>query len=278
MNEARATVVLGQVAYAVTSVANSAPGKGQDALYVDDGFCGVADGATPLFGEPGSTVADFAEAALQSLSRGRHLPVEESFRRAMVQLAHPLHSAATCSIAIVVERPGSATIDAAVLGDCAVVAVAPDGLVTTTTDHRLAELDGGAIKQMSARLAAGAPPEAAWADVRETLRKNRRARNTPAGYWTFGDNPTAADHLQRASYPHGLAAALVCSDGFMRLVTPFRVAGSEADLVRMAEERGLDDLMAELRTLEKRDESLREFPRLGVSDDATAILLVRHRT
>lgn len=278
MSDDSRAVVLGGVSYAVTSVSSSALNKGQDALYLDHGFCGVADGATPLFGEPGSAVTDFAGAALRSLSQGRSLPVAESFRQAIVKLSLPQHTSTTCSIAILVEQPGRAPLEAAVLGDCAVVAATPDGSVTTTTDHRLAELDGGVIKLMSAQMDDGAAPEAAWASVREALRVNRLARNSPEGYWTFGDNPTAAEHLQRATFPQGVAAALICSDGFMRLLNPFRVAASEGDLLHMAEEYGLDHLVRELRSLEERDKSLREFPRLGISDDATAILLVRRQT
>lgn len=269
-------VVLGGVSYKATSIVDSAPNKGQDALYIKDEFCGVADGATPLFGEPGSMVVDFANAALQSLYNHRHLSMENAFRQSISKLARRQRSSITCSIAVLAECPGKVSLSAVALGDCAVIAELPNGSISTTTDHRLSELDSGVINLIAKRMKDGATFEDAFASVHDVLQTNRRSCNSPNGYWTFGNDPAAADHLQQAFFPEGVSAALICSDGFMRLLDTFQVTASEEDLLQMAKRHGLNHLLSTLRDLERREGSMNQFPRLGMSDDATAILLTRN--
>lgn len=109
----------------------------------------------------------------------------------------------------------------------------------------------------------------------DTLRASRAVFNTPGGpLWTLGAAPDAADHVVSAELAPALpATALLASDGFAALVDTYRRYDA-AGLVKAARERGLEELGGELRRIEhEEDPEGRAFPRMKISDDATALLI-----
>jgi hypothetical protein len=70
-------------------------------------------------------------------------------------------------------------------------------------------------------------------------------------------------------------AVLVCTDGLTRLVSPFEWVNSHQDLLAQARRHGLEQLAAQVRTLERAPGSMLRHPRLGQHDDITAVLLTR---
>lgn len=97
--------------------------------------------------------------------------------------------------------------------------------------------------------------------------------NTPGGYWVFGVQPEAADHIsyfRTAAEPGTLA--LIMTDGFYRLVAPYG-RYTDGELLEAASARGLGALLTELRELEASPSDDAEIGRFKTSDDATALLL-----
>ncbi|CAK0756777.1 putative PPM-type phosphatase domain-containing protein [uncultured Gammaproteobacteria bacterium] len=104
--------------------------------------------------------------------------------------------------------------------------------------------------------------------------EGRTAMNRPGGYWAFGLEPEAADHLDQDC--HMLAAPavlLLVSDGFYRLVDTYHVYDSADALVAAAVRDGLAALVLQLRQIEGDDPNCSRFPRLKPTDDATALLI-----
>ncbi|MHB1894479.1 MAG: PP2C family serine/threonine-protein phosphatase [Candidatus Dormibacteria bacterium] len=245
----------------------------QDAMLTTNGFCGVFDGATPLTGEAGSMVSQFAQLALEKLRVYASSEITTAFRKAITELDLPRFSNISGAVAVLSEDPSSNDLVATALGDCFVVARSRRGQVTIVSDPRLEQLDDIAIQEMASYLARGMSPQEAWQKITTILVSHHNLRNTLSGYWIFGGNPASADHLQQAVFSDGIDSALVCSDGFMRLVKPFGVASSEAELLEMVKSQGLEQMLRQLRRSETKESSMLQFPRFNVSDDATAVLL-----
>ena len=102
---------------------------------------------------------------------------------------------------------------------------------------------------------------------------SRAVHNTAKGYWVFGVQAEAAEHIvyQSCAAPVG-TKVLVMSDGFYRLVSPYGRYTDE-QLIDEAVARGLGELMRELRGMETSAADDKEIGRFKTSDDATALLL-----
>lgn len=264
-----------------------APGKGHDAVLVGPEFAAVADGATPLRG-PGSTdasslagdnqaVRNFSAAALDQLHAHRTLDVQAMFAAAITALGSSTAGAeppGTCTVALVRGRGSELTV--AVLGDCAAVLARTDGQVQVVHDDRVATLDDQVVAGLRQKLATGMNYQQAIQQLTPLLQANRRRHNTPDGYWVIGSDPAAATHVYTSSCPAELVeAVLVCTDGLTRLVSPFGWVNSYHDLLAQARQHGLEQLAAQVRTLERAPGSMLRSPRLGQHDDIAAVLLTR---
>jgi Protein phosphatase 2C len=268
---------LGDVRFSGELISLPAAGKGHDAGLVSDGFVGLADGSTPLLDSDAIDAHAYACIALDRLRRHRSLVPEEMFRRALAEAEAPSGSIA--------HRPSCTTIAltaieghlfAALLGDCLGAIRHRDGRCTVAWDRRLDRFDGPVAAQMASDVADGRSLEAAREAAGPQLLANRNEANTEGAYWLFADDPTAAGHLSLISTPlEEVEEVLLCTDGFTRLIDPFGIAGDAEELIRRAASDGLAALGSELRAAETAPESFTRFPRLDVSDDATAILLRR---
>ncbi|GAB5508275.1 MAG: hypothetical protein Rhirs2KO_34380 [Rhizobiaceae bacterium] len=163
------------------------------------------------------------------------------------------------------------------LGDCTLFVADTEGNATTTSPHPSRGAENALAAAMIER--AGGLSKLAVADrdaaTVEALRASRARFNTPGGpLWTLGAAPDAADHIASATLTPALpATALLASDGFAALVDTYRRYDA-AGLVAAARDRGLDELGSELRRIEhEQDPEGQAFPRMKISDDATALLI-----
>ncbi len=160
-----------------------------------------------------------------------------------------------------ITRPGLAEF--CWLGDCMAIVSAGPGE---------AELIGTPEKAEDETAAAKALLAMSVEDRLEALRGARRLQNTP-GRAIFGLDPGAADHLERreVSLPGG-TDILLMSDGFYRLVSPYREMTPPA-LVDYVRENGLIGALQKLRAMEGADADNVRMGRIKTRDDACAVWL-----
>lgn len=163
------------------------------------------------------------------------------------------------------------------LGDCTLFVLDAAGNATAVSPQPSRGAENAIAAAMIER--AGGLSSLAVADrdakTVETLRAARSIFNTQGGpLWTLGTAPDAADHVVSAALAPALpATALLASDGFAALVDTYRRYDA-AGLVTAARERGVEELGRELRSIElDEDPEGRVFPRMKISDDATALLI-----
>ena len=260
-------------------------GAGDDRYVFDEaaGWAAVIDGATDvgpvrIFPEAESDAAAFAdlfarelvthpakanETALDYFSRIAVGLREAVIKTCRVKLTDaPLASLPTAAATWVRARNGR--LEGATLGDTLAIVRQPDGAVALIGD-------GGkpADEQARAKKVMMMTPEQRLKWLQET----RALHNTPKGYWVFGVQPEATEHImiQSQPCPPGTRALLV-SDGFYRLVSPYG-RYSDTELIKRAGREGLGALLTELRAMEVNSADDASIGRLKTSDDATALLV-----
>jgi hypothetical protein len=269
-------VTLADTGFSVESLLLPARGKGEDVALLRQDFVAIADGSTPLLRGKNIDAHAFAEHALEALATAATLPVREMFENALKSLASTarVSEAPSCTIGLV--RPVGDELEAAVLGDCTVVVTHRDSSHTVLKDERLQDFDERIARTLAADIARGSTEEEATENAREALVRNRDLANRPETYWLFSGNKAAAEHVLTATVPRAdVESVLLCSDGFARLVHPFRLVEDEQSLADAAVAQGLLVLGKALRTAEEAAESMVDYPRLSTSDDASALLLRR---
>lgn len=178
----------------------------------------------------------------------------------------------SCSLALVRINPDG--VDYLLLGDITIV-VSGNEHVTVIADPTVVKLDSQvivAIQKLHQR------EKLSFSEAKEAvismLRKNRSLMNTEGGYWVLGLEPTAVDHAIKGTFtvdkPFSL---LVATDGFTRLVDTFHLFADWHELLIFMQRHGLQQAIRELRKIEASDLECLRFPRLKISDDATAVCL-----
>ena len=260
-------------------------GTGDDRYAFDEaaGWVCVVDGATDvgpvrIFAAAESDAARYAEIFAETIVRhpadAREIP-QAWFARLLPRLRAaierevkiplkdaPLASYPTAAATWVRHRKGR--LEGATLGDSIAIVKSPDGAVTV-----FGEAGKAADEQGRAKTVMAMTPE----DQLKWLQDVRAIHNTRGGYWVFGVQPEAAEHIvhQSCDAPAG-TKALVMSDGFYRLVSPYERYTDEG-LVDAVMDRGLGALMRELREMEASPEDDARIGRFKTSDDATALLV-----
>ena len=252
------------------------------------GFAGarawVLDGATDMHDAPltgwatdASWVAHFANAQLYAANAGaemRDVIRETSFQAATEfaalskgALFEKWQSPISSLLMIEETAQGVRGLD---LGDSRIFALAADGAV---------HVAGGVIGARDAEADAASKqtdtdkPLLQRTATIDMLRRNRAALNKPGAQWTFGIDPTCADHARAWAFDLPRPAhVLLMTDGFSVLADQYG-AYDPAGLVRAALDKGLQELGRELRAIEAADAAGAKHPRFKASDDATAILL-----
>lgn len=260
-------------------------GTGDDRYAFDEaaGWACVIDGATDvgpvrIFSAAESDAARYAEIFASEIVAGpadpREIP-QAWFARLLPKLRAaveretkiplkdaPLSSYPTAAATWVRVRKGM--LEGATLGDSIAIVRTPAGEVTV-----FGESGKPADEQKRAVTVMAMTPE----DRLKWLQDTRAVHNTRDGYWVFGVQPEAAQHIvyQSTPAPEG-TKVLVMTDGFYRLVSPYG-RYTDAGLIEAVISRGLGELMRELRSMETSSEDDAKIGRFKTSDDSTALLL-----
>jgi hypothetical protein len=167
------------------------------------------------------------------------------------------------------DAEGRVAVTGRFLGD--VVALVPsEGGLVRWTDERAKPFERKTLAALGGRgHEPGRIPEA----VRRQILENRARLNRPDGYWVVNPcRPWAGRELRFEARVGPGAPIVLATDGFMRLVDVFN-AYSDRDLhAALAAGRG-DDLMRELRELERSDLMAGAYPRVKTHDDATVLVI-----
>lgn len=260
-------------------------GAGDDRYAFDEaaGWAAVIDGATDvgpirLYPRAESDAAHYAELFAAALIAhppaasetpatyfGRVLPAlrNAAARDARVPLADAPRASLPTAAGIWL-RIRAGRIEGASLGDAVAIIRAPDGAISVMGDA-----GKPADEQVAARKLMALTQE----QRRQRLADGRALHNTPGGYAIFGVQPEAAARLLLQDAPAQPGArALLMTDGFYRLVSPYGVY-DDARLIEAAASRGLGPLLNELRALESNPGDDAKIGRFKTSDDATALLI-----
>jgi len=250
----------------------------------------IIDGATGLSTEQltrgGSDAAWLAGAigeALQRLTGGErpgadYLRWLEAEIQALFQAetAHlsdrPVRHVPSACLGLVQVRQGDAgglRIEGFFLGD--VVALVPSGHgIERWTDERAKPFERKTLAALgSGRHEPGGMPEA----VRRQILENRGWLNRPDGYWVVSPcHPWAGHELRFEAQVKSGETIVLATDGFMRLVDVFGTYSDHTLHAALAAGRG-DDLIEELRALERSDFVSGAYPRVKAHDDATVLVI-----
>lgn len=165
-------------------------------------------------------------------------------------------------------------VEIARLGDCLVLLEATDGAVRAMDHPVLEQIEASTRRAVVDWQAAGiTDPQEIRARMLPTLRAQRQRRNRADGYGVLAPEQGCVAMMHVDCLPaRGLRRLLLASDGYYRLVDHYSVL-DDTGLVRETERRGAATLLKQLRKIEAGDPLGAAYPRLKISDDATAVLI-----
>lgn len=266
------------------SLAGDRSKQNDDALGFADRRAWVLDGATDLHDAPLTRGASDAAWLAHFANARLHAAAPDGDLREMVRMSSSLAAQAFAAasnnarherwqspisslLMLEATRAGIRGLD---LGDSRVFALDADGAV---------HIAGGAADAADAESELAAAQEDADQPLLqrtatiEMLRAMRAGLNREGAHWTFGLDPTCANHARTWAFTlRRPAHVLLMTDGFSALVDRYR-AYDAAGLVRAALDKGLHELGRELRAIEAADATGACHPRFKPSDDATALLM-----
>lgn len=159
------------------------------------------------------------------------------------------------------------------LGDCALLWRADGASATRFGSSGVTKLEAEFTAALASHRATGKTRAQAREAVVDLLRRQRARMNHPEGYWIVDLSGVGAPHVQILLLePQVRGELLLMSDGLYRLVEVFGRYDDDG-LMDAAASRGLADLMAELREIERADPDCERFDRGKTHDDATGVLL-----
>ena len=257
----------------------------EDAFAILPSLAVVADGATspPLLGDGcihgpawyarrlvASVVAAHADAPDSKPVDLLSLAIEATTaaHADTCDLGHPGTPSST--VAIMTFQPAS--VRWLVLGDCTMVIDAGDG-IDVVCDERLSNTSEA--ERAAVKVPGGASNEAEYGRRIEALVVAQRShRNRPGGFWVAAADPQAAYEAYTGEVGDAcngrINRAALLTDGASRIVDIYRTLtwNTALDLMDTA---GPTGLLCKLRTLERADQTAHIYPRIKLSDDATAV-------
>jgi hypothetical protein len=257
--------------------------QNDDACGFAGGRAWVIDGATDLHVAPlthaasdASWIAHFANARfhcgeggdLTMALRGASAAAAKAFAAMTQGRAVERWQSPIASVLMIEARDGA--VSGADLGDCRVFALDADGAPQIVGGPGDA---GDNESKLAAQQTDAHKPLIQRTRTIDMLRRIRASMNSQGAHWTFGLDPTCADHARTWTLTLKRPAhLLLMTDGFAALADRYD-AYDAGDLVQAALRRGLHDLGRELRGIEAKDASAAKHPRFKASDDATALLM-----
>ena len=159
-----------------------------------------------------------------------------------------------------------------VLGDCTLVIDAGLG-IEVVCDERLSNTSEA--ERAAVKVPGGASNEVEHVRRIEALVVAQRAyRNRPGGFWVAAANPQAAYEAYSGEIElagsNAVSRAALLTDGASRIIDIYGTLTWKSALDLMAA-AGPADLLGKLREVERADQAARTYPRIKLSDDATAI-------
>lgn len=259
----------------------------EDILGYTRGTAWVIDGATsltPIAGSDAATdgrwLAELLDQHLRS-SGGADEPLENILRTAIIQAkrlaaawASPPRVPPSATVGITRLQPEQ--IDYLVLSDVTLVLYGKRTKVINTkviTDTAVQDTSRQAQQSFAAALGRSGSYSAARAEVNDMLIQHRLTQmNRPGGYWVASFDAEAPSHAITGRVArHSYDTALLCTDGFARLVDLFGIFSSWQQLIESR--LPLAERVQRLRAAEASDPECIEYPRWSVHDDASALLL-----
>ncbi|MXQ10187.1 hypothetical protein [Microvirga makkahensis] len=184
---------------------------------------------------------------------------------------HVHHAPSACLGLVRALRAGEGRlrVEGLLLGDVVALVPSEQGIVRWTDERAkpferrtLAALEGGGHEP-------GRMPDA----VRRQIMDNRTKLNQQGGYWVVNPClPFAGHELRFEAEVQAGALIVLATDGFMRLVDVFGTYTNSSLHAALAAGRG-DDLIGELRALERSDRLSEEYPRVKAHDDASVLVI-----
>lgn len=251
--------------------------------WIVDGATGLSTEQLTKGGSDAAWLADAIGAVLERLAGTeghraeilRHLEAEVAalFKVATAHLpGHHLHHVPSACLGLVrvqAAGAGKARIEGFFLGDVVALVPTEQGIVRWTDERSkpfekktLAALDAGGHEP-------GRMPEA----VRRQILENRGRLNQPDGYWVVSPcHPWAGHELRFEAEVQAGETIALATDGFMRLVDVFSAYTDRSLHAALSQGRG-DDLIEELRALERGDSLSGSYPRVKTHDDATVLVI-----
>jgi hypothetical protein len=253
------------------------------AAWVIDGASGVGENLIPAPSDA-HWFARHVDTELRNLlTREPMMPFENLFAEVIARCAttyatlarrpaagrHELPSAAIAFMRILSDR-----IELATLGDCQILYASQSGGLVA--EHG----NGGHIGPFEERTKAAAraivarnpdiSATALFEELRPHLTQNRASMNVEGGYWVLGLQLAAIEHADRIELPLGNWEFALASDGFLRLSDLFgRLERSALLSIKHADL--FEHWYADLRQFEHAHNSLADYPRAKVADDATFV-------
>jgi len=247
-----------------------------------DGASGLSEKKLLPGGSDAKWFVEHCALAIKTVSKNNELSLKEIIHKAIniviseFTLASKRRDAKPYempSAGIVLMRIRNRLLEAVLLGDCRLLINKQDGSHLNYVTIGLEELDSISIEEFQRHLKKYNYFESRRRTM-PTLRKHRSLMNTKEGYWILSLSNEPEQHMLEITQqlsPND--RILLVTDGFYRLVDTFHLFDSKI-LVEQSAEKGLSELGARLRDLERADPECKLTPRLKPSDDASALLLV----
>jgi hypothetical protein len=156
-----------------------------------------------------------------------------------------------------------------ILGDVTMIADTDDGL-DVLTDDRVSKT-APAERALADSLPNGSPDKA---DALIQMKiAELAARNVPGGFWIATADPRVVKHAIIGEIPlskvHGIA---LLTDGAARAVEPLEIYDWPR-MMAFLRSAGPEELIRQVRTIERKDPEAIRWPRNKIHDDATAVLV-----
>lgn len=161
-----------------------------------------------------------------------------------------------------------------VLCDSTFIILENSDMESIETDKRIEYLEKSTREEMYQLKQQGLTLEEARQQLMPTLRKNRRQKNTPDGYWVLSFDPKAATKGITGQYNLTAETTIyLFTDGFARLVEIYDAYSDWETAISAVQHEGIESAIDEIRKIEQMDPDGDEHLRLKQSDDITAVKL-----
>lgn len=178
------------------------------------------------------------------------------------------------SAAMAVVRMQKNKTEICVIGDCTVVAQIGNQY-TAYTSNDIRKLDREALAVLKLKLNAGMSYVVAKQQISNFLKKNRKRKNRPDGYYIADMSITGYKKVKSYTLHH-VDALFLCTDGYEEAVA-WGICHDIKELARQTISGNGQNILAALRKEQEDDPEIRKVVRFKPSDDASYAVLINHQ-